>query len=211
MQENEGEANTEREMKVLNEMTFQAMSLVANSKVGASFSAAKDGMVTATATVDYELQSMKEIIKDLLCMEETEMSVLDDIRSQTQGPQAGKLLSELAQANRKKGGIEEEIDSLASRINHMEQLEQQLNTRMMSSSQQTSAIIPKIKADVATLTKISHLKWDYSAPSDTVKGFIYQTEKKDIIPFKFDKSSHTQFFITNYLWQQIGANEDFLA
>lgn len=39
---------------------------------------------------------------------------------------------------------------------------------------------------------------------------ILRPEKRDITPFKLDTSSHSQFFITNFLWQQIAADSDFI-
>ncbi|XP_071536293.1 kinetochore protein spc24-like isoform X2 [Panulirus ornatus] len=200
----------EKECEGLDKMRCEILSLFANNKVNSYIISAKDILTSESAKADRSQQSLKESIKDLLHVEEKETTTLDDLRSQAMGLQASQLLSQVSQAKRNKSEIEKEIESLVASIKHKEQLDQQLDNRAKSSSHHISAAIPKIKADVNTFSKISRLKWDYSAPDDMVKGFILRAEKKDIVPFKFDKSLHSQFFITNFLWQQIGSDNDFL-
>ncbi|XP_063614045.1 kinetochore protein Spc24-like [Penaeus indicus] len=205
-----GESMIERDIAGLEEMTSQAISVFANNRVNSAINTSKDTLVSSLAACEHSRLTLKETIRDLLQVEEAESNALDELRSETLGPGASQVVSQIAQAKRRMEEIEEEIKSLAGSISHTEQLEHSLEQRAKSSSKHTTAVVPKIKADVTTFTQISHLKWDYTAPENVVKGFILRPEKRDITPFKLDTSSHSQFFITNFLWQQIAADSDFI-
>nr|XP_045594713.1 kinetochore protein spc24-like isoform X1 [Procambarus clarkii] len=210
MVSSEGEVNIEHEMQRVTKLTSSVVAKLASTNVGSLVTSAKDSFTSAVQTNDHTQQLLDERLEELLHVQEMEKCTLDELRSQTLGPRAQHLLSQIAQANREKSDVENEIASLVSSIVNLEQLDNQLNTRTKSTILHNSTSIPKMKADISTFTKISNLKWDYCAPEDVVKGFIYQPQKRDIIPFKFDKGSHSQFFITNFLWEQIGTDNDFL-
>ncbi|XP_042889265.1 kinetochore protein Spc24-like [Penaeus japonicus] len=205
-----GERIVERDIAVLEEMTNQAMSLFANNRVNSAINTSKDTFVSSLASCEHSRQTLKETLRDLLQVEQAESSALDELRAETLGPGASQVVSQIAQAKRRMEEIEEEIKSIVGSISHTEQLEHSLEQRAKSSSKHTTAVIPKIKADVTTFTQISHLKWDYTTPENVVKGFILRPEKRDLTPFKLDTTSHSQFFITNFLWQQIASDSDFI-
>lgn len=56
---------------------------------------------------------------------------------------------------------------------------------------------------------------NYDDPPDLLYSLtnisvVLKPEERRVVPFKFDKASHSQFFITNYLWEQIDTGNDFL-
>ncbi|KAK8729926.1 hypothetical protein OTU49_008392 [Cherax quadricarinatus] len=193
----------------LHKLLSVAVSQFNNSKTESSITSLEEPILSIIAKCDHDLQLHKESIRELLCIQKTELSVLEEVRSLTMGGQANQILCKITQANRRQVEVEKEIATAVSSVSHLEQLENQLNTRIKSLSQKATTSIPKLKADISAFMQISHLKWDYGAPENVVKGFIYQLEKKDIVSFKFDKSVQSQFFITNFLWDQIGADNDF--
>lgn len=203
------ESNVGKDIKGLNDVTCHVLSSFTNFSGIADLYAASDNLSSTFAAVEHEQLSLKETLKDLLRVEEEELATLDDVRAETLGAGITQQLSQLSQANRKKTGLDEDIDSLKRSIQSSQLMEQELEQRVKSSNQHIMTALPKINASNQTYIQISRLKWDYTAPENVVKGFVVHPKKRDVTPFKLDKSSHSQFFITNFLWEQIGADSTF--
>ncbi|XP_068251193.1 uncharacterized protein [Palaemon carinicauda] len=205
----EVENSVEKDINALHDCVSHLQSSFANNKSGVELNSAGDILASTFAAVEHEKLFMKETLKELLRVEEEEQETLDNVRSETMGAGVTQQIAQISQANRKKNILEEDIASLKNSISHTENLEQQLEKRAKSSSQNNSNALPKINSCSQTYISISRLKWDYTAPEDVVKGFVIHPKKKDVTPFKINKSHHSQFFITNFLWQQIGIDNDF--
>ncbi|XP_064083849.1 kinetochore protein Spc24-like [Macrobrachium nipponense] len=203
------ENSVEKDINALHDCVSHLQSSIANNKSSADLISAGDILSSTFAAVEYEQLSMKETLKELLKVEEEEVETLDNIRSETMGAGVAQQIAQISQANRNKNTLEEEIVSLKDNISHVENLEHQLEKRVKASSQHSLNALPKINSTSQTYISISRLKWDYTAPEDVIKGFVIHPKKKDVTPFKINKPNHSQFFITNFLWQQIAIDNDF--
>ncbi|KAK3887497.1 hypothetical protein Pcinc_008409 [Petrolisthes cinctipes] len=192
-------------LNVLDQMSNQLMSQARSSTNDrAEFNATRDTFFHAIESAQQRKQTLKENIRELLSVEENVLAQLDDLRSQTT-----QLLSELAAVEENKSELEKEIECLTSNIKYKKEQESLLNDKFASSTN-TMKDFPEFINVYNLYSNLSNVRWDHSTPEDTVKGFVLRPDKKEVIPFKLVKKSHTKFFITNFLWEQIGADNDFL-
>lgn len=79
------------------------------------------------------------------------------------------------------------------------------NKKMMecfSDLKQKDECSMKYKSHVALYTNITQIRWVYDSEPDEVKGII--KKGKDFKSFSLNTKDCSQYFIANYLWDQIG-------
>ncbi|KAK7080755.1 hypothetical protein SK128_024933 [Halocaridina rubra] len=207
--EKEAGNKIEKEMNVLEETISAFHSCISNSKLNSELKKVQEIVETSFASAEHEQLILKKAVKDLLSLEEEELNNLNEASAERLGSGITQEVARLTQANEKKRSIEEEMNGLQSTITQSEEMERQFEERIKSSSHQTLTAVPKIKARCEAYAQISRLKWDYNAPENVVKGFVIHPRKQDVTPFKIEEDGHSQYFITNFLWEQIGADGSF--
>jgi len=202
--------SVEREIQSFENLTAHTVQTLQNCKAGTKITEGKDALFQGLSQIEFSNQSVKENIKQLLGVCEREQDALNELHNETMGGSSHqRIRADISQKQREKDYMEEEILSLTDNISHKEQLLKQVQQREKVATVVAADILPKIQNEFEIFGGISHLKWDYNAPDNLVKGVIFKPEKKDLVPFELDRNSHSQFFITNYLWSSIGKEDDF--
>ncbi|XP_050739058.1 kinetochore protein spc24-like [Eriocheir sinensis] len=153
-------------------------------------------------------EELQESIRELLSLAKAEASSLQSMSSQSVDSEKKNLTSELTKIEKQKEELERELAGVGRTITHKKEVLENLQNQAASSQQETSTCLSKIRASYALYTKLSNIKWDHNAPEGIIKGFVMKPEESRVIPYKFEKGSHSQFFITNYIWEQINAGQD---
>ncbi|KAK8404871.1 hypothetical protein O3P69_001464 [Scylla paramamosain] len=158
---------------------------------------------SSTVAIKRKEDDLKENIRELLSVAETEKSHLQELNSQSLEPQRKNLKTDIAKAEKQKDDIDKELAEVTSTITHKKEVLKDMQNRANFSNQETSASISRIRTEYSLYSKLFSIKWDRTVPDTHIKGFVLKPTEKRVVPFKFDKTSHSQFFITNYLWEQI--------
>ncbi|CAL4193187.1 unnamed protein product, partial [Meganyctiphanes norvegica] len=200
--------SVERDIQNLENLTSHTIQTLKNNP-GTKITEGKDLFFQGLSQIEFSRQSVKDNIKQLLEVCEKEQDNLGEIHNETMGSSSHqKIKADISQKQREKNYAEQEMLSLTDNITHKEQLLKQMEQREKIASVVAADMLPKIKNEFEIFGGVSHLKWDYNAQDNLVKGVIFRPEKKDLVPFELDHNTHSQYFITNYLWNLIGQDEE---
>ncbi|KAF2351049.1 Kinetochore-Ndc80 subunit Spc24, partial [Trinorchestia longiramus] len=162
---------------------------------------------------DFDLaqDQLKETISELSSTEAEEHEQLAALRTALQGRAAADLIADIDLH------IENVRSCKAATARAKEQIlaQQQLLSSVREQCKQLSshcpALLHQTKKKMDVYSCLTRIKWKYDSPEDEVCGFVARPDKKDVIPFKLDTKNSSQYFVTNFLWDQLACNSsDFL-
>ncbi|XP_076030233.1 kinetochore protein spc24-like [Oratosquilla oratoria] len=186
--------------------------IINNKKNFLPISQAGDVIQKSVAAANQRNQEIKEHLKALQSEKEDLECVLKDMQAKALAftEEKNEVTSQIAQVIRLKDKLGKEMENLQLTVNDKQERLRELAQEKETAHEEVSTSLPAIKKGFETLAMISHIKWDYTAPPDQVKGFVVRQKQHDVIPFQLDKNSNSQYFITNYLWQQIETDNPFM-
>ena len=63
--------------------------------------------------------------------------------------------------------------------------------------------MPRARHTISLYANISSIRWDYSSTS--VKGWVTSAQGSGMKAFEMEPHRHTDFAVTNYLWELMDA------
>ncbi|XP_067128764.1 kinetochore protein Spc24-like [Centruroides vittatus] len=99
------------------------------------------------------------------------------------------------------------LESLKEKYQNIERsFEEKLNKNnellnKLKESRKIGKEIIKHKNKIALYTLLTNIRWIYNSKPNELKGLILQ--KKEIASFSFNLETDSEFFIVNYLWDQV--------
>lgn len=79
-----------------------------------------------------------------------------------------------------------------------------MSAREQQCKQQESVEVPRAKHMISLYANISSIRWDFASPS--IKGWITSAQGKGMKAFEMEANhKHTDFAVTNYLWDLMDA------
>lgn len=94
--------------------------------------------------------------------------------------------------------MRQETDGLREQVHCAESKARELVSREQQIKQQESVEVPRARHTISLYANISSLRWDYS--SENVKGWVTSASGNGLRAFELDPSQHSDFFMTNCLW-----------
>ncbi|XP_045101372.1 kinetochore protein spc24-like [Portunus trituberculatus] len=199
-----GEKTSEELQSEIKKVTFNEVEKLKKAEKGkTAFQELMTCVQSSTVAIKRKEDDLKENIRELLSIAETEESHSKELNSQSLEPQKKNLKTNTAKAEKQKDDIDKEIAEVTNTITHKKEVLKDIQNRANFSHQETSASISRIRTEYRLYSKVFNIKWDHTVPDRHIKGFVIKPTEKRVVPIKFDKASHSQFFITNFLWEQI--------
>ena len=97
----------------------------------------------------------------------------------------------------------QETDHLRTNINAAECKATELSAHEQTIKQQENVEVPRARHTISLYANISAIRWDYS--SDAVKGWLTSANGAGMKAFEMEPHRHTDFAVTNYLWDLMDA------
>ena len=117
-----------------------------------------------------------------------------------------KVKEERAQAVAKSQEADQRLKEARQRLEKVKQEVEDFKAEM-ASIEKKAENIPKLRETKELMYKISKLTFDETKRENIIKGFIINPLQEDVSTFQFDTSDKnvSSHFITNYVWDKIGA------
>ena len=117
--------------------------------------------------------------------------------------QKQQLLAERSRVDENIRRLQAETEGLRQRISGAEAKAQELSAQEQQVRQQESLEVPRARHTISLYANISSIRWDYSSTS--VKGWVTSAQGSGMKAFEMEPHRHTDFAVTNYLWELMDA------
>lgn len=96
-----------------------------------------------------------------------------------------------------------ETDGLRQRIAAAEGKAAELSAQEQQLRQQETVEVKRARHTISLYANISSIRWDYATPA--VKGWVTSASGAGVRAFEFEQNKHTDFGVTNCLWDLMDA------
>ncbi|XP_018019198.1 uncharacterized protein LOC108675681 [Hyalella azteca] len=152
---------------------------------------------------DLSQEELKETIQGLLRAEAAHQKQLDASRTAQDRLDTASLKAEIEKFEKIKDACNADTRKIEEQIMEQQRVLASIAERCKQLSSNKSSILPKIKKKINLYTRLTHITWKYNSPENEVCGFVARPERKETIPFKLNTQSNSEFFISNFLWDQL--------
>lgn len=134
-------------------------------------------------------------------------SCLKKMREELKSIKKENISEEIENINKETESVVIYLESIKEKHQNLEKVYEEKkdkNSKMLAKLEDLQKLgkeLIKHKNDIALYTHLTKIRWLYDSKPQEVKGLILQ--KKEIKPFSLDREKDSEFFIANYLWDQI--------
>ncbi|KAL1495961.1 hypothetical protein AB1Y20_014602 [Prymnesium parvum] len=141
------------------------------------------------------LESIKELSRQVDHAKqehaEQKVSLLNPAQKQRLLEEHGRVHDNIKKLRQETEGLREKVHTVEGKARELAMREQQIK-------QEESVEVPRARHTISLYANISSIRWDYN--SENVKGWITGASGSGLKAFELDPSKHSQYFITNCLW-----------
>ena len=112
-----------------------------------------------------------------------------------------QLEEELAKVSQLKDALAMKVKDLTNQGEKLKEEAEFLHQQQVEIEQKKSSSVPGLRYDVNLFTYLTGIRWQYNCEQHEIKGYV--STAKGVKPFDLSSNENSQFFIANYLWDQI--------
>lgn len=175
--------------------------IVKEDKENAMFGEIGSYLEPATSWRSADEEAVKDEIKALAeSLEERRHEAAGD-KVKLQEQETQQVKKELAQAVEHRTQAAKHLEQIAGQQESCDRQSQALQKKKIDVEKQTSVALPRTRHDVNLYSYLTCIRWQYDCEPHEVKGYI--SSKNKAKTFALNTQLNSQFFITNYLWDQL--------